>query len=197
MKILSFALALALAGAPAVLAAQTGQPQQGQQGWHQHGERQGQRGERRGRNPLAMLIAHRQQLNLTDAQVSQLQAIRQRLEAQNRPLMERVRSLRQQAGLPDFRRERREQGQGQAEGQEQGRRERPQLTPEQRQAMQRLRPQLQPIMQQLRANNQAAMKEVQSVLTDAQKQQIRQFMRQRGHGRERGERQGRQQAAGA
>jgi predicted transglutaminase-like cysteine proteinase len=154
MNTRTFALALALSGAalPA-LAQQTQAPPQGR---HEHGARAGHaRGERRG-SPIARLIARRQDLALTDQQVSRLQAVEQRLQAQRQPLAARLRALR-----PDSARR--------AAG----------VSAEQRQAM---RAQVQPIRKQLREQRQAAMREVQSILTDQQKQQVRHSMRGRGHG---------------
>jgi hypothetical protein len=196
MKIRSFAVAMALAGAPAVLAAQQGTaPAAGQ---HQHGQRGawGQRGERRGGGALQALLAHRQELNLTDAQVQRLTAISQRLEQQNAPLQAQLRQLFTQAGLPDFR-ARREQGQ---QGEQQGQaRQRPQLTEQQRQAFQRVRQQAQPIRQQMRKNMQAAVQEAKGVLTQQQQDQVKQYIQQHrrqgeGRGEGRGQWQGRRGA---
>ena len=194
MKIRTFAVAIALAGTPAVLAAQQTPAPRGDHAGH--GQLRGARGgfgEGRERGALRALLAHRQQLNLTDAQVSRLTAISQRLESQNAPLMQRLQTLRQQSGLPERRAFRRAgQGQGQQgqwqgqQGRQRQRGERPQLTEQQRQAMQQFRQQAQPIMQQIRQNTQAAMREGQAVLTQQQRQQIQQLMQQR-----RGERGGR------
>ena len=198
MKIRSFAAALALAAAPGLLAAQQTQPAQAHArhgGW-QHG----QRGEHRG--GIQALISRRDQLHLTAAQVSRLQSIQQRLESQDRPLQDRMRALFQQSGLPDFRARRAERGvQGQGQGQ---RARRPQLTEQQRQALRRVREQAKPIREQMRQNHQAALREVQAVLTPAQKQQVQQWRQQhqhrrgeRRHGGRHGEhRQGQQGARG-
>src|SRR6476620_11021960 len=180
MKIRTFAAALALAGTPAIVAAQ--QTQAPAAGQHEgHGQRQGghrgrwqQGGERRG--GIQGLIARKDQLHLTSDQVSRLQGIQQRLESQNRPLQERMRALFQQSGLPDFHAQRREgqrQG-GQAQGQRRERGQRPQLTEQQRQQLRQLREQSKPIRDQLRQNQQAAMRDVQAILTPAQKQQLQQ-----------------------
>lgn len=196
MKIRTIAMALAVAGTPAVLAAQQGTPpaqgQHGEHGQHHRGERgaRGMRGQQGGRGGLRMLINRRQQLNLTDAQVQRLTAIQQRLESQNRTLMERLRTQRQQAGLPELRQPRGE-GEGRAARPRRERGERPQLTEQQRQALQRFREQAQPIREQIRQNQQAAVREAQGVLTEQQRQQVQQWMSQHrgrrggaeGHGR--------------
>jgi hypothetical protein len=200
MKIRTFAVALALAGAPALLSAQQETPRD-RAGQHQPGEWQGRRrggfdGQRqRGEQAL---LRYRQQLGLTDAQVSRLQAIHQRLQQQNAPIMQRIEAARQQAGLPDFRRERGQAGQQRAmrrqrQDGEQG--QRPQLTEQQRQAFQRFREQVRPLQEQLRQNRQAAMRETQSVLTERQREQVRQLIQQHrgrhgGQGGFRGQRSG-------
>lgn len=169
MKIRSFALLAALlaTAAPAV-AQQQGQPApRGEhRGEHhgpgEHGRRMKGEGRRFG-NPLEHLLQRREQLNLTAEQVARLEAVQRRVQEQNRPLMEQLRQLRGPAGA------RPERG---ARGAE--------LTPEQREALRRTREQARPIMERLRENNQAARREVEQVLTDAQKQQLRQWHEQRG-----------------
>jgi hypothetical protein len=181
MKIRTIAMALAVAGTPALLAAQQGTPPvQGQRARPQLDSR-GMRGHADGRFPLRALINRRQQLNLTDAQVQRLTAIQQRLESQNRPLMERLRAQRQQAGLPEMRRPQQgERGQA-ARGRRQGeRRQRPQLTEQQRQALTRFREQSQPLRQQIQQNVQAAARDARAVLTEQQRQQVQQLMERRG-----------------
>src|SRR3712207_2331904 len=114
MKIRTYAMALALAATPALVAAQEQTtPRQGhgeQHGMRQHrrGGIDGQRGPRQG--GYQQLLRYRQQLGLTDAQVSRLQAIRQRLESQNAPIVQRVEAARRQAGLPELRARRGERG---------------------------------------------------------------------------------------
>jgi hypothetical protein len=189
MKIRSFAIALALTGAPAVLAAQQGTaPAAGQ---HQHAR--GQRGERQGR--VQALLAHRQELKLTDGQVQRLTAIGQRLQQRNAALQQRMRALFQQSGLPDFRARREQRQQGHPA-------QRPQLTDQQRQAIRHLREQARPLREQMRQNQRAAVQEAKGVLTQQQQDQIKQYARQhRGqrHGRHEGRRgergQGRPQRA--
>src|SRR5829696_6346099 len=102
MKIRTFALTLALAGAPVLLAAQQTPPQgraDQRGGWQDR--RGGLGGERQG--GYQALLRYRQQLGLSDAQVSRLQSIQQRLQSQNAPLVERVEAARRQSGLPEFR----------------------------------------------------------------------------------------------
>ena len=211
MKIRTFALTLALAGAPVLLAAQQQAPSQGRgdqrSGWENR--RGGQRGERQGGYPA--LLRYRQQLGLTDAQVSRLQSIEQRLQSQNAPLVQRIEAARQQAGLPDFRARSGQRGQGEqsrAQGERrngQGRAqrgERPQLTEQQRQAMQRFRQQVKPVQEQIQRNRQAALRDAQAVLTPQQRQQVQQLIQEhrgrRGrNGDARGARQGRRSGQGA
>lgn len=221
MKIRTYAFALALAGAPVLLAAQQTAPQgraDQRGGWEDR--RGGEQGGRQGGEQA--LLRYRQQLGLTDAQVSRLQAIQQRLQSRNAPIAERVEAARRQAGLPEFRGRRGQgvQGQrGRGEG-EQGRRgrgegaqgtqgrrdraeggraqggQRPQLTDQQRQAMQRFREQVKPLHEQMLRNRQDALREAQAVLTPQQRQQVQQLMQEHRRGRDgdaRGERQGRRQ----
>jgi hypothetical protein len=197
MKIRTYAMALALAAAPGLLAAQEPTPHQG------HGEQHGIRQQRRGgldrqhgprQGGYQQLLRYRQQLGLTDAQVSRLQAIRQRMESQNAPIVQRIEAARRQAGLPEFRARRGERGE-RGEGM-QGRRprgegraqrgERPRLTDEQRQAMQRFREQVRPLHQEMMRNRQEALREAQAVLTPQQREQVQQLIRE--HRGERGER---------
>ena len=199
MKIRTYAIALALAGAPVLLAAQQ-TPPQGR--GDQHGawqDRRGARGERQG--GYQALLRYRQQLGLSDAQVSRLQSIQQRLQSRNAPIVERVEAARRQAGLPELRARRGqgEQGmQGQRRRGQRGRAqagERRQLTDQQRQAMQRFREQVKPLHEQMLRNRQEAMREAQAVLTPQQRQQVQQLIQER-RGRDgdaRGQRQGRRQ----
>ncbi|HET6229383.1 MAG TPA: hypothetical protein VFE05_04835 [Longimicrobiaceae bacterium] len=126
--------------------------------------------------PFALLHEHAAELNLSAAQVSRLEAIARRLEAQNGPLREQLR--RQMA---DFRQERRAAFQ--------------RLTPEQRRdTLARLRDErlqghradvpepMRPTVGQMRRNLQAAMQEAQGVLTPQQKARARQLIRARGPG---------------
>ena len=200
MKIRTYAIALALAGAPVLLAAQQ-TPPQGR--GDQHGawqDRRGARGERQG--GYQALLRYRQQLGLSDAQVSRLQSIQQRLQSRNAPIVERVEAARRQAGLPELRARRGqgEQGmQGQrGRGDRAQRGERRQLTDQQRQAMQRFREQVKPLHEQMLRNRQEAMREAQAVLTPQQRQQVQQLIQEhrgrRGRdGEARGQRQGRRQ----
>jgi hypothetical protein len=196
MKIRTYAIALALAGAPVVVAAQQTPPQgrADQRGaWEDRRGGRGMQGERQG--GYQALLRYRQQLGLSDAQVSRLQSIQQRFQSRNAPLMERVEAARRQAGLPEFRERRGQQGE-QGQGM-QGRRrrgegdraqggERRQLTDQQRQAMQRFREQVKPLHEQMLRNRQDALREAQAVLTPQQRQQVQQLIRE--HRAQRGER---------
>lgn len=182
------ALLAAIAAAPVALEAQTPQP----------GQEQVTRPS--GQAPLARVLQHRAELGLTTDQVTRLEGIQQRLQAQNAPLLEQLRAS----------------GAGQrAEG---AARERRQLTPEQREQMRErmqnmteeerraLREQmrqrrqqgerrapgargerqipeeLRPVVQQLQANNRAAMEEARAVLTAEQQTQLRELRQQRRGG---------------
>jgi len=199
MKIRTFALTLALAGAPVLLAAQQTPPQ------GRADQRGGWQDRRGGQGGYQALLRYRQQLGLTDAQVSRLQSIQQRLQSQNAPLIQRINAARQQAGLPEFRTRRGQGEQGEMRGQRrQGRGgraqggERPQLTEQQRQAMQRFRDQVKPVHEQMQRNRQAALRDAQAVLTPQQRQQVQQLIQEhrgrRGRGGDaRGQREGRRQ----
>lgn len=198
MKLHTFAIALAVAGAPAVLSAQQQQPAPAQGAHARHGA-WAQRGERRGGGALQALLAHRQELGLTDAQVSRLTAINQRLQSQNQPLMERTRQAYQQAGLPDFRARRQ---QARAQGQQGTQHQRPQLTDAQKAAFKRVREQVKPLRQQMRQNTEAAVRDAKTVLTADQQAKIQQYMKAHRHERGQGRRghrgaRGQQQPAGA
>ena len=191
MKIRTYALALALAGAPVMLAAQQTTPQQGRAeqrgGWQDRRGGRGMQGERQGREQA--LLRYRQQLGLTDAQVSRLQSIHQRLESRNQPIVQRIDAARRQAGLPDFRARRGQGGQQQQRAMRRQRGERPQLTDQQREAFRRFREQVKPLQEQLRQNRQEAMREAQAVLTPQQRQQVQQLIQEhRGRRGERGQR---------
>ncbi|HEV7586665.1 MAG TPA: hypothetical protein VGO40_00950 [Longimicrobium sp.] len=213
MKIRTYAFALALAGAPVLLAAQQ-TPLQGRAdprgGWEDR--RGGEHGGRQG--GYQALLRYRQQLGLSDAQVSRLQSIQQQLRSRNAPIVERVDAARRQAGLPEFRARRgqaeqgmqgdRRRGGGEQRTDGQRRRgrggraqggQRPHLTDQQRQAMRRFREQMKPLHEQMLRNRQEAMREAQAVLTPQQRQQVQQLMREhRGRdGDAGGERHGRRQ----
>ncbi|MFL5537390.1 MAG: hypothetical protein ACJ8J0_00265 [Longimicrobiaceae bacterium] len=184
MKIRTYAVALALAAAPGLLAAQQTTPQQGR--GEQRGAWQGRRGGVDGERGGQALLRYRQQLGLTDAQVQRLQAIHQRLESRNAPIVQRIDAARRQAGLPELRARRGERGQ-RGEG-VQGRRqrgegraqrgERPQLTDQQRQAFQRFREQVKPLHEEMLRNRQEALREAQAVLTPQQRAQVQQLVRE-------------------
>jgi hypothetical protein len=122
----------------------------------------------RGRPPLDRLLRHRAELQLTDAQVRQLQAIRERLDAQNAPLRQRLTAQSQR-----FRTERRQQLE--------------RMSPEERRAeLRRLRQQraaervpadMQPVVRQMRVNIEEAMHQAQGVLTAEQRVRAREILR--------------------
>jgi hypothetical protein len=167
MKLHSFAALVALAVAPAALAAQQNSPE-------------GQRARPGGAPMFQALINHRQQLELSDAQVERLRGISQRLESRNAPLQARARDLFERAGLGELRARNAPNGRGMrgGRGQRGGRGARPQLTEQQRQALQRVHEQLIPIRRQMMDNRIAAMREAQDLLTPQQRQQVQRVMRQ-------------------
>jgi Spy/CpxP family protein refolding chaperone len=157
-SIIRSALVLAVVAVPAVAEAQARQP--------------GQRGPAAfDRNPVARVLAQRAELNLTADQVARLEAIRTRLEQQNRPLMEQIRAQapERQRGdaarqmTPEQRAELRQRMEAQ-------RAQRQQLTPEQRaerrQQMQQLTP------EQRREQMQARRAEFERDLTPEQRQRF-------------------------
>jgi hypothetical protein len=78
-RILGMALAATLAATPIALEAQQG-------GYYSNMGQMRNPGDR----VFEVVMAHRNELQLTDAQVSRIDAIRQRLEAQNRPLYQQL-----------------------------------------------------------------------------------------------------------
>ena len=121
-----------------------------------------------GRPALQALMRHRAELGLSDAQVRQLQTIRERLEAQNAPLRQRLAEQNRR-----FRAERREQLE--------------RMSPEARRAeLRRLRGQrpaerlpadMQPVVRQMRVNIAEAMHQAQGVLTAEQRVRARELLR--------------------
>ena len=130
----------------------------------------------RGRNPLRMLLAQREELALSESQVAQLERIAEDLRAQNEPLLEAIGATGRRAGIDRTAlqglsaEERRAKVK---ELREARRAEREQLSPEQRQAlraertarMEALRPQL----EQLRSNQRTAAEAALAVLTAEQR----------------------------
>lgn len=145
MKLTTLGLALALLATPLPA----------QERSHSHPPRSGLGEAMESRGPLATLLRDREALRLTAAQVTQLEAVQQRLIQQNRPLVEQLLQIRRNLGEPP--------------------RIRPQeMTPEQRRQWERHVEQARPIMQQIRRHNHQAMEEVRSVLTPEQREQLRQ-----------------------
>lgn len=201
MKIASrYFVAAALMAAPVSVAAQTTQPPAA------HGEhaREGQRGERghfRGErgpgmgSPVQRMLAQRERLKLTDAQVQRLEAIDRDLQSRNAPLHQQLATIfperaargpRPEGARPQGERRARPDSAQRAER----RRERPQLTEAQREQMRQRREQARPVMEQLRQSSEAALTQARSVLTAEQQQMVRERMERRsgrGEGR-RGER---------
>ena len=110
------------------------------------------------RNPVAMLLDRREELELTAEQVARLEAVRERVERENAPRIERLR-----AALGD--------------------RPRRELSDEERARLRGRMQELQPVRDEIRATNRAAMEEAREVLTDEQESKLREIVR-----RPRGER---------
>ncbi|MDB4951652.1 MAG: hypothetical protein JWM27_4301 [Gemmatimonadetes bacterium] len=162
---LLLAAALLAVPAPALLAQQGGgygYPQGGEQGQHegQHegrGDRaQGERGQRGMRSPVAALVEHRADLNLSDDQVSRLQRIDQDLQRRTEPLRQQLQQSRGQNGQN-----------GDAD----------------REAMRQRMEQSRPLFDQLRKYNDDAMQQAMRVLSSQQRETAKSLMPQRGEGR--------------
>lgn len=117
------------------------------------------------RGPIAILLEQREALALTAEQVTELDAIRQRMEEQNRPVVEQLVQIR-----------------------EKWRRERPanwrELTPKEREAARKrfqgeARAEARPLMATIRGNNREAMRAVRAVLTEEQQRKVRELVRAR------------------
>jgi hypothetical protein len=177
---LVLAAALLAVPAPALLAQQGGygQPQSGQQEQHGRwgGEGRGERGQRGMRSPVAALVEHRADLNLSDDQVGRLQQIDQDLQRRTEPLRQQLQQYR--GGF--------QHGQ---DGQ--------QPSDADREAMRQRMEQARPVFEQLRKANQDALQRALRVLTPQQRETAKSLVPQRGErgGRE-GRRQGGQQGQG-
>lgn len=110
--------------------------------------------------PVDALLKYRTELGLTTDQTARLTAIGQRLEAQNRPLLEQLRAA------------------GFGEMPERNRRVRD-LTPAQRDQLRERMQAARPTFQQLRENNKGAREQVRAVLTPQQQDRIRSLMKER------------------
>lgn len=134
----------------------------------------------RGVAPLERWIELKDELNLTEDQVVRLQAIGARLESDNAPHLERIEALREELGLPAFRR-----GEGPRGRRDEG--ERPRMSDEERQIMRAFMDRARDDMRAVGDNSRHAMGEARDVLTDAQRETLRARMRsQRGERGERG-----------
>ncbi len=145
MKIAGMVLAAALL-LPAALMAQQPQAQQPPQG----APRMGGRGMMM-RSPIAIAIAHKADLSLTDDQVAKLNDIEKQLQEKNAPIRDKMRESMQGAG--DFQ----------------------SMTDEQRQAM---REKMQPLMQQMRANTAAARQDAEKLLKPEQVSKLQDILQQ-------------------
>lgn len=201
MKIATrYFLMAALVAAPVAAAAQTTPPPaaQGEQAREGHrGHARGQHGPGMG-GPVQRMLAQRERLNLTDAQVQRLEGIQRDLQARNEPLVQQLRAAFPERAEGARRGERRARPDSAQRAERRERGERPRMTEAQRQQMQARRAQVQPVMQQLRQNTQAAFTQARAVLTAEQQAQVNQWMEHRGERGERreGRREGRRGARG-
>ncbi|MBV9772470.1 MAG: hypothetical protein JO040_00880 [Gemmatimonadetes bacterium] len=171
LKIVMTAALLAVS-APALHAQSAGYPGGRQQGRYGEQGRYGQRGEygQRGqqgarRGPVAALIEHRSDLNLSNDQVRRLQEIDRDLQQRTQPLRQRLQQSR--GGF--------QRGQNRQNGQ--------QPSSADRQRMEQARP----VMDQLRRLNQDARERAFAVLTPQQRQVAQSFVREQGQGERRGQ----------
>jgi Spy/CpxP family protein refolding chaperone len=198
-RILGAALFAAVAAAPAALEAQRPDARSAERGLHMAAP------------PAARALALRAELGLTADQVNRLEAIQQRAQAQNAPLLERLRASgfeaqrqpmtpeqreahrqkmqeRQRATTPEQRQQMRERMQSMTPEQRGAHRE--QMRAERGQAGMRgergVPQELRPVMQELRENHRAAAQEARAVLTPQQHDRLRELAAERrGEGRAR------------
>lgn len=104
------------------------------------------------RNPAAALLERQDALGLTADQVRQIEAVRARVEQENAPRIEQLRS---------------------AFGERRGR----DMTRDERRQMRERMQELRPIREALRATNRAASEEIRGILTDGQHEQLRELRR--------------------
>lgn len=158
-------LLVGLVLAPASLAAQQPQPQQGAQPGPPQGDRRGPPNPFDMRpGPVERLLRDRAVIGLTDDQVARLQDIDRRMEQKNHPLVMQLLQIRRQLPPP-------KPGGPRA------------FTVEERQAWEAQMRVARPIFDQIQSNNMAAMHEVGDLLTDQQKARIKELITQE-HARE-------------
>lgn len=193
------ALAIAAIGAitmPAAVAAQTAPAPH-----HERGAMA-----MRGGSFVEHIIEKRAELDLADAQVTQLRAIAARLEEQNQPLIAQLQSAREKMRAErtpiteEQRTQMRERRQAMADSLRQ-------LSPEQRAQMRQRRAdgdpaqprrmrmpelpdELKSVMEQVRTNTETAMQQVRSTLTPEQQDKLRELRPAMRHERTRGDRPG-------
>jgi hypothetical protein len=109
------------------------------------------------RNPVAVVLDHRDDLELTDEQVQTLETLRDHVQQENEP---RWQQLQDAFGDADPR----------------------SMSVEERQAFRERMQALQPVREEIRASNRAAMDEVHELLTTEQETELRQIMRRRSGG---------------
>lgn len=147
-RITSIAAALALVALP--LAAQGG-PGRGQGPAQGRGMMQGGP-EAMARNPVAIVLDHQDELDLTADQVETLESLRARLEEENGPRWEQLRSAFNDVDPAE-------------------------LTVEERQALRQRMQELAPVRQEIQEANRAVMSEVHELLNDEQDTALRGIMR--------------------
>ncbi|MBW3553703.1 MAG: Spy/CpxP family protein refolding chaperone [Gemmatimonadetes bacterium] len=115
------------------------------------------------RNPVAVLLERRDELELTADQVARLEAVQARVERENAPRIERLRAALGDRPARD-------------------------LTDEERVQLRERMRELQPVRTEIRETNRAAMEEVRGILTAEQRTKIRSASRGRGPAASRGAR---------
>jgi hypothetical protein len=193
-RIFGVALFTAVAAAPVALEAQTPRGTSGQE----------QAARRAASTPVTMFLQRQAELGLTTEQVARLQAIEQRVHAQNAPLYEQLRASDEwgpKAGEPRARARTGERPSPSPEQREAMRQRMREMTPEQREAMRaemrqrraagergpvargqlQVPEELRPVFQQLRDNNRSAVAEARAVLTAEQQARLLELAQQR-HG---------------
>jgi hypothetical protein len=130
-------------------------------------------GQQKPRAPLDILLEYRAELALTAVQVARLDSIKAGLEAKNKPLIDRVLTLRAEA-------QREQRALNRAAGRRgQALRTDPMQTPAQPNTarLEQLRSEIQTLVKETNANNTAAMREqVRPMLTQRQRQRLNQLI---------------------
>lgn len=127
-----------------------------------------------GEAPVERIVELRQELGLTDAQVTELQRIQAELRERNAPLRERLSEARErmhaerEAMTEEERREMRERMRARREAGEAGRRGPAGVPPA-------MSAELRPVMEEIRTNTRNAREQIRAVLTTEQREKLREL----------------------